>query len=128
VTPIEVTHSLVEGCPLRFEQNHLEAEFGFPPSPNPDPRPPVPQPPEPRLPPDRKDPTLPPPDPDPDFPPGFPEPERACLRHPITDFASKLRFSTFARPSVLVPLRLLANLNRFLQRQVTPDGSLATSS
>src|SRR4029077_602816 len=113
---------------MRFEQNHLEAELGFPPSPNPDPRPPVPQPPEPRLPPDRKDPTLPPPDPDPDFPPGFPEPERARLRHPITDCTSKLRFSTSARASVLVPWRLLANLNRFLQRRVTPYGSLATSS
>jgi len=71
---------------------------------------------------------LPPPDPDPDFPPGFPEPERAGLRHPITDFTSKLGFLASARPSALVPLRLLANLNRFLERQATPDGSLATSS
>ncbi|HEY2120634.1 MAG TPA: hypothetical protein VGH37_15700 [Candidatus Acidoferrum sp.] len=69
---------------MRLVRIHLQAEFGFPPSPNPDPRPLVPQPPEPRLPPDRRDPKMPPPDPDQDLP-GIPEPADAIWPHlPIT--------------------------------------------
>jgi len=83
VTTTELLHSRFEGVPLRFNRNHFEAELGFPPSPNPDPRPPAPQPPVRRLPPERKDPTLPDPDPEPDLP-GPLEPARAHLPHSIT--------------------------------------------
>jgi hypothetical protein len=93
---------------MRLVKTHVKAAFGFPPSPNPDPRPPVPQPPEPRLPPDRKDPKLPPPDPDPDLP-GIPEPADAIWPHlPITHLSGNHRCDLLRRASIITGARLPA--------------------